>query len=107
MFHVSDVQKACDWYSRLLSLEPIYLLPDFPVLRLGETDICFHRADSKVSSGTAGVVTYWRVADIRGAISRAEAMRGTVHRGPLKIEDGQTICQILDPFGNLFGLVGI
>jgi predicted enzyme related to lactoylglutathione lyase len=106
MFHVSDVQKACDWYSRLLSIKPVYLLDDFSVLRIGNTEICFHKADSKVSSGKSGVVTYWRVADFSKAVARAEKMGGEVHRGPLEIEDGYTICQIADPFGNLFGLVG-
>lgn len=106
MFHVSDVKKACGWYSRLLSVEPVYLLEDFPVLRVGNTELCFHMADAKVSSGKSGVVTYWRVADFNQAIARAEEMGGSIHRGPLEIEDGSTICQIADPFGNLFGLVG-
>ncbi|MGZ6403394.1 MAG: VOC family protein [Bdellovibrionota bacterium] len=106
MFHVSDVEEACDWYSRLLLAEPVYLLEDFPVLRVGNAEICFHKADSKVSSGKAGVVTYWRVADFKQAAGRAEGMGGTIHRGPLAIEDGNTICQIADPFGNLFGLIG-
>lgn len=106
MFHVSDIEKACRWYSGLLSIEPVYLLEDFPVLRIGNTEICFHQADAKVSTGRSGVVTYWRVADFNQAITRAEEMGGLVHRGPLEIEHGDSICQIADPFGNLFGLVG-
>ncbi len=106
MFHVSDVKKASDWYSRLLSINPVYLLEDFPVLRIGDTEICFHKADSKVSSGKSGSVAYWRVTDFREAVTRAEAMGGAIHRGPLPIENGDTICQVADPFGNLFGLVG-
>jgi predicted enzyme related to lactoylglutathione lyase len=106
MFHVSDVKKALDWYSKFLSTKPIYLLDDFPVLRVGNTEICFHLSDSKVSSGKAGSVTYWRVEDFHFAVSRAEKMGGSIHRGPLEIEDSQSICQIADPFGNLFGLVG-
>lgn len=106
MFHVEDTKKACEWYSRFLGVEPVYLLEDFPVLRVGAVEICFHKADTKVASGKAGVVTYWRVQDFSAAVERAKEMMGLIHRGPLDIEDGQTICQILDPFGNLFGLVG-
>lgn len=106
MFFVPDVEKACVWYSRLLALEPIYLVEGFPVLRIGGVELCFHKADSKVSSGRAGAVTYWRVASFDQAMANAESMGGSVYRGPLEIEDGNSICQILDPFGNLFGLTG-
>lgn len=106
MFFVSDVERACSWYSQLLGLEPVYLLPDFPVLRVGEVEICFHRADSKVASGAAGAVAYWRVEDFGAALVRSEKFGGVLHRGPLEIENGCSICQIRDPFGNLFGLMG-
>ena len=106
MLHVDDVEKACEWYSRLLERAPEYLLDDYPVLRVGDVEICFHSADSKVSSGRAGTVTYWRVADFRAAVGRAIELGGLIHRGPLAIGDGNTICQIADPFGNLFGMIG-
>ena len=31
----------------------------------------------------------------------------SLYRGPLAIESDQGICQLADPFGNLFGLIGI
>ena len=106
MFFVSDVAKACAWYSKFLDCEPTYLAPDFPVLRAASVEICFHLADSKVSSGHAGAVTYFRVNNLAVAISRAEYLGGSVYRGPLEIENGDSICQIADPFGNLLGMVG-
>ena len=106
MFFVLDVPAASAWYSRLLDCPPTYPVPDFPVLRNGSFEICFHLADSKVSSGRAGAVTYFRVKDFSSSVARAEAQGGLVYRGPLVIETGETICQIADPFGNLFGMLG-
>ncbi|MCM2279064.1 MAG: glyoxalase [Oligoflexia bacterium] len=106
MFHVEDTASACAWYSQLLEVTPVYLLPDFPVLRIGYVEICFHKADAKVASGKAGSVVYWHVSQFNPALERAKSFGGKLHRGPLEIEDGNTICQILDPFGNLFGIVG-
>jgi len=60
----------------------------------------------KVLSGTAGTVTYWQVGDFNKAVKWACDCGGKLYRGPLDIEDEQSICQILDPFGNLFGLCG-
>ena len=39
----------------------------------------------------------------RAALLAAGAV---AHRGPLDIEDGQAICQLVDPYGNIFGLQG-
>lgn len=106
MYFVSDVEQACRWYSAAFETEPVYLLPNFPVLRVGDVELCFHSADSKISSGAAGSVIYWRVDHLPNARERLERMGGKLYRGPLEIEDGCAICQILDPFGNLIGLMG-
>jgi predicted enzyme related to lactoylglutathione lyase len=106
MIHVPDIQAACKWYADVLGLEPKYLLPDYPVLRIGGVEICFHKADAKVSTGKAGTVIYWRVESFEGAVRYILRKGGQLHRGPLPLEDGDAICQIQDPFGNLFGLIG-
>ena len=106
MFFVADVEAAASWYGKLLEKIVIHVLPDVPILRLETAEIWFHEADSKVSSGKSGPVTYWLVVDFSGAIRRAEQRGGSVYRGPLEIEKGDSICQIADPFGNLFGLIG-
>jgi len=106
MMFVEDIHFAAKWYSELLSRKLVYLDVDIPVIELDDTSIWFHKADSKVSSGKAGTIAYWEVNDFHQAMSCALKNGGTLYRGPLEIEDNQAICQILDPFGNLFGLCG-
>jgi hypothetical protein len=36
----------------------------------------------------------------------SEEMGALLYRGPLDRRDGEFMCQMKDPFGNLFGLVG-
>ena len=107
MFFVPDRQQAAQWYSRLLDLPITYLdNPEHFYIRVGSQDIWFHGLDDKIASGTAGQVAYWLVIDIDAAMGRAEAFGASLYRGPLDRKDGEFMCQMKDPFGNLFGLVG-
>lgn len=107
MMYVPDVAEAARWYSRLLSMNPVYVLPDFPVFTIDNVELCFHVADSKGAPALGGSVVYWRVDDFKRASSRVVSLGGVLHRGPLAIENGATsIAQFRDPFGSLFGLTG-
>jgi|GEM_PF-1307198 len=106
MFFVPDVQAAAEWYSKLVQQELRYLLPDFPVIDIAGIELCFHKADAKVQTGTAGSVCYWNVTNLDEVLERAVAMGAELYRGPLAIEEGLSICQFKDPFGNLMGLTG-
>ncbi|HET7090661.1 MAG TPA: VOC family protein [Anaerolineae bacterium] len=57
-------------------------------------------------AGAAGQVAYWHVEDFDAALERAENLGAVLYRGPLRRLDGQYMCQVKDPFGNLIGLIG-
>ena len=50
-----------------------------------------------------GTVPYFAVDLLDVALERFGAREAEVYRGPLRIEDGRRICQVLDPFGNVRG----
>ena len=103
---VPAVRAAAEWYSSALGL-PIACLDDnFGYIKVASSQLCFHIADAKANDGHRGQVAYWRVsslADTRAQLERAGAM---LFRGPLVIGNGEAICQMSDPFGNLLGLIG-
>ena len=51
-------------------------------------------------------VAYWRVSSLAETRARLERAGATLYRGPLVIGNGEVICQMSDPFGNLLGLIG-
>jgi predicted enzyme related to lactoylglutathione lyase len=57
-----------------------------------------------VASVMAGA--HWRVSSLAEACARLERAGATLYRGPLVIGNGEAICQVSDPFGNLLGLIG-
>jgi predicted enzyme related to lactoylglutathione lyase len=67
------------------------------------------RAGGTCSPGAPGNVFYF-VHDLAEAtrwyatVAQWSAHGASAHRGPKTIMTGERLCQMLDPFGNLFGL---
>lgn len=107
MYFVSDRRAAATWYSNLFGIEITWLEnPEHFFIRVGNQDVWFHESDSKVSSGAAGHVAYWQVADFDAVLERATRLGATLYRGPLDRQDGSYMCQVKDPDGNLIGIIG-
>ena len=80
--------------------------PEFEYLLVGSTRIEVVPSDSKVSSGPSGSVVYWRVAQFEEALAHFQGIGATLYRGPMRIEGGELMCQVQDPWGNCVGLRG-
>lgn len=107
MYFVPDPEAGGEWYASLFGVgKTRFYNPDFFILHVGGVDVFFHQADAKGPGGVAGQVTYWRVTDFDAALRHAESLGATLYRGPLDREDGTLMCQMKDPFGNAFGMVG-
>ena len=106
LMFVPSVRAAADWYASVLQKPASFVDENFATISVGPAKLCFHLADSKVPAGRAGQVAYWRVTALTEASARFMRAGASLYRGPLAIESGQGICQLADPFGNLFGLIG-
>ena len=108
LIHAPDVKLGLEWYkSAFPRAEADYLADsDFTVLNIDGFSIEIVQADSKVDSGKCGTVLYWSVESLEDAILHFETLGAKLYRGPMKIENGLSMCQLEDPFGNLIGLRG-
>ncbi|WP_341663251.1 glyoxalase/bleomycin resistance/dioxygenase family protein [Vibrio sp.] len=108
LVHVPDVSVGLKWYQKAFPLASPRYLPefDFTVLDIKGFSLEIVQADSKVSAGKSGTVLYWLVDSVRESIDFLQSIGATLYRGPMEIEQGQSICQMEDPFGNLIGLRG-
>jgi tRNA (Thr-GGU) A37 N-methylase len=79
---------------------------NYAEFRVGNGILSLATADEKNPLSSGGQVAYWRVREIGPSIAHFTANGGKIFRGPLDIEDGEAICQIQDPFGNVLGLIG-
>ncbi|WP_163861556.1 VOC family protein [Myxococcus eversor] len=111
-----DLRAATRWYSELLGVEPCFSSeatgrgPGYVEFRIGdyqhELGIIDRRfAPQGLNTSRGGVVAYWHVDDVAGALARllergAELLDGVTERGP-----GFVTASVIDPFGNVLGLM--
>jgi predicted enzyme related to lactoylglutathione lyase len=108
LFPVPDCQAGLDWYqAAFLNAQRVRIeSEDFDCLELDGVHLEIVLSDEKVSSGAAGTVVYWRVADLNAALEHFKGLGASLYRGPMEIENGLCMCQVRDPWGNCMGLRG-
>ena len=109
LVHVADVSEGLAWYERAFpQAERRRIHEPLPIEYLFIAGVMLEivPADAKVASGAAGSVVYWWVENFDAALEHFQSIGGKLYRGPLDIEEGQRMCQVLDPWGNAVGLRG-
>lgn len=107
MFFVQDQPAAAAWY-RDVVLGDGEVVEDegYWYVEVEGVEVGFHPADPERNPPGGSVVTYFSTSHLDRARTAAIAAGATPHRGPLDVAHDRAICQLLDPFGNLFGLDG-
>ncbi len=108
LIHVPDVELGLKWYQQAFPMSKVIHLPefDFTVLDINGFSLEVVQADEKVSAGKSGTVLYWAVEDLHWALVHFQSLGAKLYRGPMEIDNGLSMCQVEDPFGNLIGLRG-
>ncbi|MCG7497462.1 glyoxalase/bleomycin resistance/dioxygenase family protein [Vibrio sp. Of7-15] len=108
LVHVPDVSLGLKWYQKAFPMAKSTYLDEFEftVLDINGFALEIVQADEKVGAGKKGTVLYWSVESINESLEHFVGLGAKLYRGPLKIENGLSICQVEDPFGNLIGLKG-
>ena len=104
-YFVDDLTAARDWYREFIGTDPVEIQPQLVTFLVGDVRLTLHVADEFNSGGDLeGTVAYWGVDDVDEVVAWCAARGAIVHRGPKTIFTGERLCQLQDPFGNLFGV---
>ncbi len=103
-YFVADLAEAIDWYAERLGAQPITRAAQLAMFEVAGTLLTLHLPDEFNQAGPAGTVAYWTVPDVDALVAEWTAHGAVAHRGPKTIMTGERLCQLLDPFGNLFGV---
>lgn len=109
-YWAADWPAAKAWYSELIGFEPYFLRDGYAEWRLGDHQDEIGLIDSRyrppgAAAGPGGVVLYWHVDDVYGMVARLLAMGATEHEPPQDRGAGFVTATVVDPFGNLLGVM--
>lgn len=114
-FYAEDMAAARDWYTNLLGIEPYFQRPDaenpaYIEFRIGdyqdELGIIDKRyAPQGSAQGTGGAVVFWHVDDVPTTIEHLKTLGAKEYEPLVTREAGFITASIVDPFGNILGLM--
>jgi predicted enzyme related to lactoylglutathione lyase len=108
MIFAEEPKVVGSWWADLLECpdDRVSFEGGFVWFDVGDIEFGFHPSDAEKNSVGGSPVVYLRVEDHSAAVARAESKGARLHRGPLAIDASRSIAQLIDPFGNIFGLDG-
>lgn len=115
-FWAADMVAAKKWYTQLLGLEPYFERPGpdgkpaYMEFRLGDYQhelglINSNYAPKGTTAGVGGAVVYWHVDDITATLEKVIALGAKEHEAPTDRGEGFITASVVDPFGNILGLM--
>ncbi|RBQ16851.1 VOC family protein [Spongiactinospora rosea] len=115
-YWADDLDAARQWYQELLGVEPYFVRPvegppAYIEFRIGDSQAELGLLDRRyappgASKEPGGVVMYWHVDDIEATYAKLLAM-GAGEYQPITEwgESGFVTASVLDPFGNVLGIM--
>lgn len=114
-FYADDLEAARRWYTELLGTEPYFVrevegTPAYIEFRIGDYQHEFGFVHSRFapparSDMAGGAVAYWHVDDVEAAFERLLSLGATEYQKPIERGPGFVTASVVDPFGNVLGVM--
>jgi predicted enzyme related to lactoylglutathione lyase len=104
VYHVDDLDKAKAWYTDLLGINPYFDEPFYVGFNVGGFELALDPDMNGITRGN-NLVAYWGVKEIDAEFKRVLELGAVKHTEVLDVGGGIRVATVLDPFGNLFGLI--
>ena len=107
----ADHAKAVKWYGELLNEKPYFERPGYAEFRVGDYETELGIIDSSYApyltfpDKPAGVVVYWQVDDVKTLFAELLTMDAMELEVPKDRGNGFITATVVDPFGNIFGIM--
>ena len=105
IYGVADIETAKTWYAKALGFAPYFDEPFYVGFNVGGYELGLDPNAQPVSRANAGVVAYWGVDNIAAEFARLLALGAKEHMAVREVGGGIYVATVLDPFGNIVGLI--
>ena len=114
-YFADDLAEARDWYAEFLGVEAYFerAMPDgelgYVEFRIGdyqaELGIVNRKFEVTPSDAPGGAIVYWAVDDLDATFARLQELGAKVHDEPTSRGEGFVTATVIDPFGNILGVM--
>ncbi|MCX2948017.1 VOC family protein [Lentzea sp. NEAU-D7] len=114
-YFADDLTEARDWYASFLGADAYFErstqdgLLAYVEFRIGdyqaELGIVHRSFEVTPSGGPAGQILYWAVDDLDATLARLLELGAKVHDEPRVRGEGFVTASVVDPFGNILGVM--
>ncbi len=102
LYPAPDLAKGKAFYTAVLGVAPYFDEPYYVGFEVGGFELGMV---PDAVPGSQGAVAYWAVEDLEGEYQRLLALGAAAHEAPQDVGGGIRHASVLDPFGNVFGLL--
>lgn len=102
LYPAPDLGKARQWYAQVLEREPYFEQPYYVGFNVGGFELGLV---PDMEPGSAGMRVLWGVPDLDEELARLRQFGARLHEAPQDVGEGIRTAAVLDPFGNVFGLI--
>ncbi|QJD99257.1 VOC family protein [Massilia forsythiae] len=101
-YPVADLDRAKGWFTEVLGTGPYFDQPFYVGFSVGGFELGLVPDGTP---GTAGSIVYWGVDDVEAELARIVKLGASVHEAVQDVGEGIRVATLLDPFGNVLGLI--
>jgi predicted enzyme related to lactoylglutathione lyase len=105
IYRAPDLDKAKEWYSRVLGIAPYFDQPFYVGFSVGGYELGLDPDSSPTPAGPGGVIVYWGVSDASAALERLLSLGATERTAVQEVGERIRVATVLDPFGNVLGII--
>jgi predicted enzyme related to lactoylglutathione lyase len=104
VYHVSDLQKAKEWYIQLTGIQPYFDEPFYVGFNVNGCELGLDPDMTGVEKGNH-TVAYWAVNSIEKCVADITEIGGTIKNAIQDVGGGTKIAVLEDLWGNAIGLI--
>ncbi len=105
IYHVDNIDKGKDWYSRALEINPYFDKPFYAGYDIGGFELGLDPDADNIGIKNGGQVAFWGVTNIEVVFKHLLLIGAQRHEDIKDVGGGILVATLVDPFGNIFGII--
>ncbi len=104
-YHVGDLQKAKEWYTRAFEIEPYFDEPFYVGFNIGGYELGLLPEETPTTDKATSVALYWGVNNIQASYEKLIGNGATANEEPENVGGELMVASVKDPWGNIIGII--